>query len=383
MDIVEDEFPIIKKPIMIYESMLQQENPIMELDKDISITHPGINDNEMISNIKNLLIQSESNKNINFSLILNQKEENDNDSNDENEEKKSNNIFSIKYKDIYIGGISPNFQMREGFGFNRYDESHSFYIGQWKKNMKEGMGFLKIDENNYYFGNFHNNQFDGEGILYIKSENKNLLYIGNMSNGAFDEGVYIDIDKNLFYRGKFINGKKSDDFCTMIEMNNNQIFVGKVEDDIFERGYLCIYNSEQIQIPDENGQSVLGTKFDLDKIFYFFKDNDDNYQFIHNFKNVDILIENIKKVFAVEQETKKQIDGIKDYFNYLNAFECDEDFNSLKRYNDKDDDSLFYILKNNSDYYLNAYKEIKENYDINEIKNEIDISNEIFASQNQ
>ena len=381
--IVEDEFPILKKPIIIYESLLQQENPVIDLDKDISITHPGIKNNEMISNIKNLLIQSESNKNINFSLILNQKEENDNDSNNENEEKYQNNIFSIKYKDIYIGGISPNFQMREGFGFNRYDENHSFYIGQWKNNMKEGMGFLKIDENNYYFGNFHQNQFDGEGILYIKSENKELLFIGNMSNGAFDEGVYIDIGKNLFYRGKFINGKKNDEFCTMIEMNNNQIFIGTVENDIFERGYLCIYNSEEIQIQDENGQNVLGTKFDLDKIFYYYKDNDDNYQFIHDFNNVDILIENIKKIFALEQETKKQIESIKEYFNYLNTSESDVDFNDLKRYNDKGDESLFFIMKNNSNYYLSYYKEIKENYDINEIKDKIDISDELFASQNQ
>ena len=33
--------------------------------------------------------------------------------------------------------------MREGFGLNKYENSSSFYLGQWKNNMKEGTGFLK------------------------------------------------------------------------------------------------------------------------------------------------------------------------------------------------------------------------------------------------
>jgi len=49
-------------------------------------------------------------------------ENDENDLNNENDEFKQNNLFSIKYKNIYIGGVSPNFQMREGFGLNKYDD---------------------------------------------------------------------------------------------------------------------------------------------------------------------------------------------------------------------------------------------------------------------
>ena len=85
-----------------------------------------------------------------------------------------NNII-IKYKDIYIGGVSSNFNLRQGFGLNKYENSSSFYLGQWNNNMKEGNGFLKIDENILYVGSFHLNQFDGFGILYYKSNNTFFL----------------------------------------------------------------------------------------------------------------------------------------------------------------------------------------------------------------
>ena len=115
--------------------------------------------------------------------------------------------------------------MREGFGLNKYDEDHSLYIGLWKNNMKEGFGFLKVNDDTYYIGNFHQNQLEGECILYLKS--KNILYLGTFTKGSFEEGVYIDVNNDIFYRGKFINNKKNDDFCTMIEMNNRHIISRK------------------------------------------------------------------------------------------------------------------------------------------------------------
>ena len=130
MAIIEDEFSLDIKPVTIFESLLQQENLTIELENDVSITYSGKKDDEITSKIKNLLMQYENDKNIDFNSILEQIElnkennendlnnENENDFNNENDEFKKNNLFSIKYKDIYIGGVSPNFQMREGFGLN-------------------------------------------------------------------------------------------------------------------------------------------------------------------------------------------------------------------------------------------------------------------------
>jgi len=98
--------------------------------------------------------------------LNNENNENENDFNNENDEFKQNNLFSIKYKDIYIDGVSPNFQMREGFELNKNDEDHTLFIGQWKNNMKEGLGFLKINDNTYYRGKFHQNQLEGDGFIF-------------------------------------------------------------------------------------------------------------------------------------------------------------------------------------------------------------------------
>ena len=375
--LIEEEFLHEQKPISIFESLLQQKAPTLDLNNDITISYKLSKDINTTTKIKNILIDAGTNKNINFSLIKNQNEENDNDIAYEN------NIFAIKYKDIYIGGISPNFQMREGFGLNKYNDEDSFYLGKWRNNMKEGLGCLKIDTNNIYIGNFHQNQFDGEGILSISTEDKNLLYLGQMSNGEFNEGIYIDIDKDLYYIGKFNNGKKNDDFCIMIEKNNRQIFVGKVNDDIFEHGYLCLYNSEEIQGQDENGEDISEIRFDIEKIFYYYKDQDDKNQFIHEFENTEILFQNMKKIVAFEYEITKQIENFLNYFSYLNTLVTDEDFNKLLRYNDKDDNSLFFMFVNNYNFHLEKYQQIKENFDINEIKNDIDISSQIFQSQNE
>ena len=201
--ISEEEFQINQEPINIFDSLLKSKDSCINLDQDISITYSESNNPELSSKIKNFLIQNESQLNQNFDLNLYLNEGKEDDSNNENND---NNLFSINYKDIYIGGISANFKMREGFGLNKYENENIFYVGQWKNNMKEGIGFLKINDDTFYAGYFHKNQFDGNGILYVKS--KNLLYIGHMNNGAFDEGVYIDIDKEVYYRGKFILGKK-------------------------------------------------------------------------------------------------------------------------------------------------------------------------------
>ena len=75
MAIIEDEFPLNIKPITIFESLLQQDNLTIELDNDIAITYSGKKDDDEINyKIKNILIQSENDKNIDFSSILEQKE---------------------------------------------------------------------------------------------------------------------------------------------------------------------------------------------------------------------------------------------------------------------------------------------------------------------
>ena len=79
-------------------------------------------------------------------------------------------LLFINYKELYIGGVSLNdITQREKFGLNKYSEN-SFYLGQWKHNMKHGTGFLKINENIMYIGSFVKNQINGFGMLFYKKE---------------------------------------------------------------------------------------------------------------------------------------------------------------------------------------------------------------------
>jgi hypothetical protein len=105
MAIIEDEFSLDIKPVTIFESLLQQENLTIELENDVSITYSGKKDDEIASKIKNLLMQYENDKNIDFNSILEQielnKENNENDLNNENENDFNNENDEFK-KIIYF-----------------------------------------------------------------------------------------------------------------------------------------------------------------------------------------------------------------------------------------------------------------------------------------
>ena len=225
----EQELEFQKKPIEIFEAIVNQDLPL-EVEKGISLLYDENNDKEFISQISNAL-------------------KNNTEEDKEENEITKNKLFLITYKNIYIGGASFSLNLREGFGLNKYENTASFYLGQWKDNMKEGIGFLKIDENMLYIGSFHLNQFDGFGMLYYKSNNN--FYFGDFDNGSFSKGLYCNVNKELFYRGKFNENKKNDTFCTFLEKNNKQLFMGEVDDDIFIKGYLINNNDIKFKLLNE------------------------------------------------------------------------------------------------------------------------------------
>ena len=151
-----------------------------------------------------------------------------------NQEDERNYYIYIKYKNLYIGGLSIfDFQSREGFGLNKYlnKDDESFYIGQWEANEKNGIGFLKINENHLYFGKFKENQINGEGLFFNK-ENGNYFF-GLFNKGEIIQGLYINLNKDIYYFGNFFNGKKNDDFSIYINYKKKSLFLGQVQNDVF------------------------------------------------------------------------------------------------------------------------------------------------------
>ena len=77
-------------------------------------------------------------------------------------------LLFINFKDIYIGGVRLlNLNIREKFGLNKYSKD-SFYLGQWKNNIKEGFGFLKINEVLYVWEVFQQTKFMDMVCFFIR-----------------------------------------------------------------------------------------------------------------------------------------------------------------------------------------------------------------------
>ena len=57
--------------------------------------------------------------------------------------------------------------------------------------------------------------------------------------------------------------------------------------------------------------------FNIEKIFYYYKDHYNNNQFINQFENQfrEILKQNMQKIFEIEIKTKEHIQSILDYFD--------------------------------------------------------------------
>ena len=372
--LIEHEFEFNKNQIDIFESLIIPNKKSIRIEKDISMIYIGSKTNDFIIQIKHILKNNkiQNNKILNININTENKKE---EKEYEEEEKNKNILFLIQYRNIYIGGISLDFKSREGFGINKYENSSSFYLGQWKNNMKEGIGFLKIDENTLYIGSFHLNQFEGFGILYYKSHN--IFYLGEFKNGTFIEGIFCNVSKELYYRGKIKQNKKNDSFCTFLEKNNKNLYIGEIQDDIFIKGYLCLYQINEITRQDENGIDELVVHFDIDTIFHFDKTNDKNITFIDNslfdndFRNK--IQENMKKIFGVDYRISHKTTDIIGYFQYLESLENDEDYNFLEKYNEEDDNYLEKFFMRNYSIYFHQIQEAKKDIDINEIRKEIEI----------
>ena len=216
----------------------------------------------------------------------------------------------------HIGGISIfDLTSRENFGLSKYPSTpcKSFYIGQWKNNLKSGKGFLKIDDNHLYFGEFLNNQFNGQGFYYNKDKNFNF---GEFINGIFQNGISYIMGKNV-YIGKYMNGKKNDDFCCYANLVKKTLFIGKINNDLFNEGHIA-----SLVINDNQSDKVL--EYIDDGMYYYIKNEK-----VHKIKNLkdDELFDTIVNIFDLIYNLNDNI-----YYEIIKEYEqCDKD----KDYNNK------------------------------------------------
>ena len=280
-----------------------------------------------------------------------------------------NSLLFINYKDIYIGGVSfLNINRREKFGLNKYSPE-SFYLGQWKHNTKNGVGFLKISEGISYMGNFLKNQINGYGMLFYKENS--ILYIGNFSEGKFTEGICYNIIDNSFYKGKMINGIKNDDFCSYTEFSKGRIFIGKSLNDIFVRGYLGICIQSKSNENDINNDCNI---LELNKIIFFDKTNKENMQIIpytlfkeeFYFKIQDY----IGNLIQTNYNLKAHCENLINYFKCFDSYVNDRDYiDYLIKYNQVDNEES---LEN---YFLRDFESFSKRFNYNYEQKDLNSNN--------
>ena len=237
-------------------------------------------------------------------------------SNLNNPKDERNYIIYIKFKNIYIGGLSIfDFKSRVGFGLNKYiiKNDKSFYIGRWEENKKCGIGFLKIDNNHLYFGKFKENQINEDGMYYNKG-NENFFY-GLFNEGEFKKGLYINLTEDIYYFGKFINSKKYDDFSVYINYKKRRIFIGEIQNDIFIKGYIIF-----LKIEETNNNIIFLIKNIICKI-------DEKYDSI-SFKNNNNLEKFIDNILKVINRLKILIRKIKNKLSELENIYDDNTYNN-------------------------------------------------------
>ena len=307
---------------------------------------------------------------------LDKNSENEEDNKLLNPEDPRNSLLFIKYDNTYIGAISINdIYKRENFGLNIYS-NNCFYIGRWKENMKEGIGFLKINENIMYVGNFTYNQFNGFGILYDK--NKSNFFFGNFNNGEFSEGLFYNMEKDYFYRGKIKEGKKNDELCTFFDAKNGYLFIGEITEDEFNKGYIFY-----VQITEENQNDEDDEiKFNILRIKYFDGLGTDNKRFYHENNFTEKFYSKLQdignNIFQSDFNLKDQEQNLLNYFSVLNNIKNIDKYYEVNNYNSFSNEHS--LEDEFITYYYNIFQTLQigqENLNLKEYEQLID-NPEIF-----
>ena len=155
-------------------------------------------------------------------------------------------IYNDNEGEIYIGEIKKN--QKDGFGID-YNNDGNIYKGEWKKGKRNGYGIFHFSNGDKYEGEWKDGKLDGYGLF-------------DFSNGDKYEGEWKSDKMDGYGILSFSNGEKYDGIWKNNQMNgygrfhhtNGRICEGEWENNKLE-GYGIIYDSDkQYETFFENGR---------------------------------------------------------------------------------------------------------------------------------
>jgi hypothetical protein len=214
-----------------------------------------------------------------------------------------------KYYDVTIDWSEKgdgSFPLYEGFLNREYFRNfygkfkfpnEDIYAGEWKNNVKDGVGVYFYSGQAIFLGNWNNGKKQS-GIQIWKSDVESSFdaFIGTFSEGSYTKGLYVSYSNtnNYIYFGNFDkNGDKNDENAFYYDSDQNMMYYGKFNDNKAVAGYQIRYENtftENLEIKDI--------------LFFETAQNEEN------------SVKKILKNFAIQQEEKaKVISSVTEFYS--------------------------------------------------------------------
>ena len=163
-------------------------------------------------------------------------------------------------------GVLNNLLQRNGYGLHKFANGDK-YFGYYRDDKRNFNGIYywpKVEKNErviqeMYYGFWKDNFIEDNG-MYIwldepkEEKNKNFdntnleAYVGDFVKGNYNLGTFLQKtgDEYYLYHGKFTQeGKKNDENGFFYSAKFDRLFHGKIENDIFIKGYVCYFNPDE------------------------------------------------------------------------------------------------------------------------------------------
>ena len=203
--------------------------------------------------------------------------------------------------DIYLGYNINNSRNHHGF-YSYFKNSQTnesrYYLGQWKSNLRHGLGIYLWSQQ---FDNFENSNFK--------------VFAGKFLEDNFEKGTYLSKEGNNYfiYHGTFEgmnikNGNNSFYYSANLE----KLMYGQFEKNKFIKGYVALFNDEGI----------------IKEIHKYNMDMDDNYtnvkKLMSDFRNIIMSKDYFGIIFNVFKNAIEFKDNHLNDINAINTYKYEE-----------------------------------------------------------